>query len=89
MSRVDVNVRVRRKDGKPLSLREAKRVMRAVAHGETIPNGYEVSAICWRNPRRHSTFTCKGAQERHGPLAAVIEAIGDWTPSRVGAVKEP
>ena len=54
---VDVNVRVRRVDGRPFDKPEAVAVMRAMRDhftrgvGPYLPRGYLVAAIDWRNPR--------------------------------------
>lgn len=65
-SDININIRIRRTDGRGISQSDAKRAIVAIAQGESeLPDDLEVSAVRWQRPQK---VTRRGAPTgwRHG-----------------------
>lgn len=90
-SDVDIQVHVRRMDHAPMRESEARKVLAALhdSAGESIPAGYRVAAIDWRNPNKRTDFIHRTTELRAhlANFAAIIQTShpNDW---RIGGLKE-
>lgn len=68
---VDVNIRIRREDGRAFGPNEAQRVLQqfqqnlATDAPNPVPRGYEMAAIDWRRPARASSGWSGGEEDYH------------------------
>lgn len=88
--RVDISIRVRRRDGKPMTRREAVKVMGHVRrHSGSAPAAYIVTGVEWSRPGKQTAHGSLGDLQGSA-LANVLNAVSDdpeaWD-LKVGAVK--
>jgi hypothetical protein len=98
---VDVNIRIRREDGRAFGPDEAQRALYqfqqnlATEDANPVPRGYELAAIDWRRPRRSSGWTggdddYTALTHFHAPMYTEKDNASAWSigPSfRLGSVK--
>lgn len=90
-SDVDIQIHIRREDRALMRESEARKVLGALhdSGGGSIPDGYEVAAIDWRNPHKRTDFVSRrtGIEGHLANFSAIIQVSDpkDW---RYGGLKQ-
>ncbi len=91
---VDVNIRVRRVDRRPMDRNEALRVMTEFRQTMEIPVGYLMAGIAWQRPHKAKGWT-HARHDLHDALRDFLspmytESDNDslWSLTRLGSVKQ-
>jgi hypothetical protein len=96
---VNINIRVRRADGRGISKDDAWRAIMAIARGErSIPGDLEIAAVEWQRPSRGDTKGRRGGGWRRGDsedvwsfssiIAEMVFGKEKGNGIRIGEVKE-
>ena len=92
-SNVDINIRLRRTDGRQFGFAEATRAMSALRQNVSLgrsdpaPPGYEIAGIAWQNPDRSSRGWRRGEWDDLGGLLNVLYVASDAPDTwRLGSV---
>ncbi len=91
-SAVNVNLRIRRVDGREFGLRSAQRVMDHVRQAQETPDGYEVAGVDWNRPQwgtRWRSGDVGDMENFFAPMYSKSRDRGAWkVTARYGAIKD-
>lgn len=91
-SAVNVNLRIRRVDGREFGLRAAQRVMDHVRQTQETPDGYEVAGVDWNRPQWGTRWRSGDVGDMENFFAPMYSRTRDksvWkVTARYGAIKD-
>lgn len=92
-SHVDLNIRIRRADDRPMGFTQAQRVMNElrdninIGRANPVPRGYVVAGVDWRRPYHAFDFT-EGEPEDLEVFQNVLYIAAGTSPWRLGGVDQ-